>query len=53
MADWADEKVREMAETTQKNSSGDYYSEWTFCNKCQDLTQFDGDKCMKCGTVKK
>ncbi|MCE2498764.1 MAG: hypothetical protein J4F28_07250 [Nitrosopumilaceae archaeon] len=43
--DWAENKAKEMV------SAGS--SEWMYCNKCSDLTQFDGDKCMKCGTVKK
>ena len=45
MGDWVEEKAREMA------SAGS--SVWAYCYTCRDLTQFDGDKCMKCGTVKK
>ena len=43
--DWAYEKAREMVEAGS--------SVWAYCNKCRDLTQFGGDACKKCGTVKK
>jgi len=42
--DWTEDKAKEMVSVGS--------SEWAYCNKCGDLTQFDGDKCMKCGTVK-
>ncbi len=28
-------------------------SEWAYCDRCGDLTQFDGDACKKCRTVKR
>ena len=53
MGDWADEKASEMVEATAKNSSDGFsYSQWMFCDKCADLTEFDGDRCKKCGTKK-
>lgn len=44
-ADRAEEKAKEMI-----SESGCID---TFCNKCSNLTQFDGDMCKKRGTMKK
>ena len=41
--DWLHKKTKEMMNAGS--------SMWGYCKTCEDLTQFDGDKCMKCGKV--
>ena len=43
MGDWIEEKAKEM-------SRGGVFGH---CDNCGPLVRFDGDKCVKCGTVKK
>ena len=44
MGDWTEEKAKEM-------SRGGVFG---YCGNCDEpLVRFDGDKCTKCGTVKK